>query len=127
MASRRRPLPGVNRAHYWALGAVLAAALLLLRLELDQLWPASPIWVRSLLAFGLTAAIGELWVARYWPLLRGTATEAREVALEFSLLVMVLTAVLVLLEVVADIILPVGPVAWICYMSYVLMDASYQW
>lgn len=124
---RRRRLPNFRNVQYWVLGAILAGALLLLRLELDQLWPGSPVWVRSLLAFGATAAIGEMWVGKYWPVLRSSSTETREIKVGLSFLVVTLTAVLFLLDVALDIELPAGPVAWTCYMSYLLLDASYQW
>ncbi len=124
---RRRRLPNFKNAHYWALGAILAGALFLLRLELDQLWPASPLWIRSLMTFGAASVIGEIWVSKYWPLLRTSSTESRDVLVGLVSLVVTLTVVIVLVDMFAEVELPLGPIAWTYYMSYLLFDASYQW
>lgn len=125
--SKRPRLPGLKQGSFWALALILAAALLLVSMELDQLYPEHQLWFRTILSFATVGIIGEWWVSRYWPVLRSLRSDVQEVAVGFVVLVAVLTFVITYVSRTFDADPAPEPVAWVAYLAYVLLDASYHW
>ena len=125
--SKRPRLPGLKQVPFWALALILAAALLLVRLQIEQLWPQYPLWARTVLSFVTVGIIGEWWVNRYWPALRRLRSDVREVMVGFTALMVVLTLVIIHVGRTLGTDLAPEPVAWVAYLSFVLLDASYHW
>ncbi|GEM_PF-6487692 len=123
----RKRLPSLKSGQFWAMALLLGAVLALLGAQIDYFWPHSPAWPRALAAFSAAAVAGEIWVRKYWPSMRGSGEEVREVTTGLAALVLGLTGAFAALEAVWAIDLAPSPVAWTTYVSYLLLDASYQW
>ncbi len=125
--SNRPRLPGMKQVPFWALAMILAGALLLVHMEIEQLWPEHPLWFRTVFSFATVGIIGEWWVSRYWPVLRSSRSDVREVMIGFGALMAVLTLVIIHVSQTLSTELAPEPVAWVAYLAYVLLDASYHW
>ncbi len=106
---------------------LLAASLYILGLQIDQLIPGMPGWGRTFGSFILTGTLGEFFVYHRWPSLRMSPADSREVSIGYLTVALVISAVVGLVELLWGIVLPPGPLAWVAYISLVLLDASYRW
>ena len=120
-------MPGLGSPGFWGLAVLLAIALRIVGLQLDQLWPGLPAWGEILILFVVTGTIGEFYVYHRWPQLRMSAADSRDISLGYLLIAGVTATVVAGVEILFSVTLPPAPLAWVAYLSIILLDASYRW
>ncbi len=120
-------LPRLTSPAFWGLAALLAVALYILGIQIDQLWPGLPGWGRTLAAFLLTGTVGEFYVHHRWPALRMVPAESREISLGYLAIACVIAVLVAIANLSWGIALPPSPLAWVSYLTLIILDSSSRW
>ncbi len=126
-SGRRNRMPGLGSPGFWGLAVLLALVLRIVGLQLDQLWPGLPTWGRTLVIFVVTGTVGEFYVYHRWPQLRMSPADSRDISLGYLLIAGAVAAIVAGIDFLAAVALPPAPLAWVAYLSLILLDASYRW
>ncbi len=120
-------LPRVFSTAFLGLAALLMVALYILGIQIDQLWPGLPSWGRTLAAFLITGTVGEFYVYHRWPALRMVPAESREISTGYLSIACVISALVGVSNLVWGIELLPSPLAWVSYITLVILDSSSRW